>query len=73
MPSEEAEPSGPQPVRVNEVTFDELRGLGMSVTQANRVIAYRDRMGGFDSLDDIDRVPGFPPGLLDDVKKQLED
>jgi DNA uptake protein ComE-like DNA-binding protein len=45
----------------------------MSVTQANRVIAYRDRMGGFASLDDIDRVPGFPPGLLDEIKRQLED
>ena len=45
----------------------------MSVTQANRVIAYRDRMGGFASLEDLDQVPGFPPGFLDDVKGRLED
>ena len=44
----------------------------MSVTQANRVIAYRERLGGYGSLDDLDSVPGFPPGFLAEVKSRVE-
>ena len=34
-------------VSLSEADFDELRGLGMSVTQAKRVIRYREERGGF--------------------------
>jgi DNA uptake protein ComE-like DNA-binding protein len=43
----------------------------MSVTQANRVIAYRERLDGYGSLDDLDTVPGFPRAFLADVKKKM--
>ena len=43
----------------------------MSVTQATRVIAYRERRDGFDSIDDLDQVPGFPKPLLAELKQQL--
>jgi DNA uptake protein ComE-like DNA-binding protein len=43
----------------------------MSVTQATRVIAYRERQDGFDSVDDLDSVPGFPKTFLNDIKDQL--
>ena len=58
-------------VNLNDATFEQLRGMGMSVTQATRVIAYRERQGGFDSIDDIDQVPGFPKAFLADLKSQL--
>ena len=48
-----------------------LRRLGMSVTQATRVIAYRERQGGFESLDDLDAVPGIPKNMLAELKEQL--
>ena len=43
----------------------------MSTTQAKRVILYRDERGGFDSIEELNEVPGFPPGLLDQVKERL--
>jgi DNA uptake protein ComE-like DNA-binding protein len=59
-------------IDVNEATFEQLRQLGMSVTQATRVIAYRERQGGLDSIDDIDGVPGFDKPFLAEVKGRLE-
>ena len=56
---------------VNAASFEELRGLGMSVTQATRVVAYRDRAGGFETVDAMDAVPGFPKDLLAEIKEQL--
>jgi DNA uptake protein ComE-like DNA-binding protein len=43
----------------------------MSVTQATRVIAYRERQSGFSSVDDLDTVPGLPETLLTEIKEQL--
>ena len=43
----------------------------MSVTQATRVIAYRERAEGFKTLDDMDTIPGFDKGFLDELKKRL--
>ena len=52
------------PLDVNKATFEQFRELGMSVTQATRVIAYRERQDGFDSVDDLDAVPGLPKKLI---------
>ena len=58
-------------ISLSDADFNTLRDLGMSVTQAKRVIRYRDERGGFHSVDDLDRVPGFPRNFLDDVKHRL--
>jgi len=58
-------------INVNEATFEQLRDLGMSVTQATRVIAYRERQDGFESLDDLDSVPGFPKAMMAELKESL--
>jgi Translation initiation factor IF-2, N-terminal region/Helix-hairpin-helix motif len=63
-------PDGPT-LSLTSIEFDELRDLGMSVTQAKRVLRYRDERGGFRSLDELDNVPGFPKGFLTDVKRRL--
>jgi DNA uptake protein ComE-like DNA-binding protein len=68
---ENAEPPGPGAVRLSDASFDELRSLGMSVTQAKRVIDYRERLGGFGSIDALDSVPGFPKAFLAQVKSRL--
>jgi DNA uptake protein ComE-like DNA-binding protein len=54
---------------VNEVSFEQLRELGLSVTQSARVIAYRETRGGFDSLDELDEIPGLPK----DARATLKD
>jgi DNA uptake protein ComE-like DNA-binding protein len=58
-------------ISLSEATFDDLRSLGMSVTQAKRVLDYRQRLGGFDSLDDLDFVPGFPKTFLSKIKARV--
>jgi DNA uptake protein ComE-like DNA-binding protein len=50
--------------------FEDLRDLGLSVTQAKRVIRYRDERG-LTSPDELDGVPGFPRTFLDDLKAKL--
>jgi competence protein ComEA len=63
------EPDGP--VDLNEVTYEELRALDLTMTQARRLLAYRDRRGGFSSLSDIDEVPGFPEYVREDLKRRV--
>jgi DNA uptake protein ComE-like DNA-binding protein len=64
-------PGGPMMINLSEATFDDLRSLGMSITQAKRVLDYRERLGGFDSIDDLDFLPGFPKVFLARVKDSL--
>jgi DNA uptake protein ComE-like DNA-binding protein len=59
-------------VSLTSGTFEEYRSLGMSVTQAKRVIAYRERDGGYTTVDDLDRVPGFSQQFLEELKRRLE-
>jgi DNA uptake protein ComE-like DNA-binding protein len=55
---------------LNVVSFEQLRAQNLSVTQATRLLAHRERLGGFTSLDDLDQVPGFPQDLLVDLKSR---
>jgi competence ComEA-like helix-hairpin-helix protein len=56
---------------LGKASFEELREFGMSVTQAKRVIAYRERLGGFGSVDELDQVPGFSKTFLNEIKSRL--
>jgi hypothetical protein len=58
-------------VSLNAATFEQLREHGLSVTQATRVLAYRERLGGYNSVDDLDDVPGFPGDFLEDFKRRV--
>ncbi len=51
-------PSGT--VNLNTASFEELREADLSVTQATRILAYRERFGGYASVEDLEKVPGFP-------------
>ena len=53
------------------MTFEQLRANSLSVTQATRILAYRERMGGFNSVDDLDEVPGFPSDFLAEFKGRV--
>jgi competence protein ComEA len=55
-------------INLNAVTFEELRAQNLSVTQATRLLAHRERLGGFRSVDDLDQVAGFPQDVLADIK-----
>jgi competence ComEA-like helix-hairpin-helix protein len=58
-------------INLNTVTFEQLRANNLSVTQATRILAYRERMGGFNSVDDLDEVPGFPVDFLVEFKTRV--
>jgi DNA uptake protein ComE-like DNA-binding protein len=64
------EPAGDDRTSLATASFEDLRSLGMSVTQSKRVLDYRER-AGFESVDDLDRVPGFPKGFLARMKDSL--
>jgi DNA uptake protein ComE-like DNA-binding protein len=55
-------------LNLNSVTFEQLREQNLSVTQATRLLAHRERLGGFQSVNDLDQVAGFPQDLLEDLK-----
>ena len=57
------------PINLNDATFEQLREHNLSVTQATRVLAYRERLGGYRSVDDLDQVPGFPRDFLAEFKR----
>src|SRR5207245_1944373 len=68
----EAEAVEPVPVPEGAVSlatahFEDLRDLGMSVTQAKRIVRYRDERGLTDP-DELDQVPGFPKDVLAALK-----
>jgi DNA uptake protein ComE-like DNA-binding protein len=67
--SERKAPNGP--IDVNEVTYEELRAMKLTITQSRRLLAYRDRVKRFESLDDLDVLPGFPDTVLERLKHGL--
>ena len=40
------------------------------MTQATRLLAHRERLGRFGSVDDLDQVPGFPQEVLEGIKRR---
>ena len=59
-------------VNVNQATAIELEsGLSLKRSQARAVVAYREKHGGFKSLDDLKRVPGLDAVMLDAKKERI--
>jgi DNA uptake protein ComE-like DNA-binding protein len=58
-------------IDLNVATFEELRSLGLSVTQSARLIAYRDVRGGYESLDELDEIPGLSRQTRSDLGSHL--
>jgi DNA uptake protein ComE-like DNA-binding protein len=53
---------------INEASFDRLCKLGLSVSQAARLIGQRDQRGGFSSIDELDHLRGLPPDMIEMLK-----
>jgi len=67
-----ASPAAPSDaINLNSATFEELREAGLSVTQATRILAYRERFGGYNAVDDLEKVPGFPPDLIESLRNRV--
>jgi hypothetical protein len=58
-----AVPSGPHSLDLNSASYGQLQSMGLSPTQSARLVAARDRLGGFRSMADVDELPGFPSAV----------
>ena len=56
---------------IAEISFADLRRVGLSITQAKRVLRYRDERGELRSADDLERVPGLTDALRERIKHEL--
>ena len=59
-------------VKLSSASFEDLRGLGLSMTQARRVLKLRDR-GALQSPAGLDAVPGLPHKQRALLKLRLRD
>ncbi|MBL90838.1 MAG: hypothetical protein CMH56_03385 [Myxococcales bacterium] len=58
-------------VSINTATVDELDRAGVSRKQAERIVAFRESHGYFESVDELDDVKGIGAGTLDRIKPTL--
>jgi hypothetical protein len=58
-------------INLNQASFAELRSLDLSVTQSHRLLAYRKRIGSYESLEQLDKVPGFPRAVRERLKRRV--
>ena len=58
-------------INLNQASFAELRSLRLSVSQSHRVLAYRRRIGGYQSIEQLDDVPGFPEAVRERLKRRV--
>lgn len=50
----------PRPIDINRASVEELKSLpGVGVRAAERIVAHRDRHGGFASVSELEAVEGF--------------
>ena len=66
----DARPAPGATLTVSGATVEELRALGMSITQAIRVIRYREE-GRLSAWSELDQVPGFPQAFRAELKRKL--
>jgi hypothetical protein len=59
-------------LRLSAATFDDLRALGLSETQSNRVLRHRSD-GNVDSVAGLETVPGIPRATLVELQRHLRD
>ena len=59
-------------LRLSAATFDDLRALGLSETQSNRVLRHRSD-GSVDSVAGLETVPGIPRPTLVELQRHLRD
>ena len=63
---------GPDPICLRSATFEDLRALGLSVTQTSRILTLRHD-GLLPSTAALDEVPGIPRSQLLGLKRRLRD
>ena len=61
--------SDPTPIDLNEASLDDLMMLpGIGRRPAERILAFRDRNGGFRSIDDLFQITEIPRDRLTRIR-----
>ena len=58
-------------VDLNAATVEDLRVIGLSLTQARRVVSRRDREGAYLRVEQLAELPGMPSALLERIEPRL--
>lgn len=67
-----ATPSGGRRVRINSASQEEIETLpGIGPVTARRIIEYREQVGEFQNLADLDQVSGIGPRTLENLQDQV--
>jgi DNA uptake protein ComE-like DNA-binding protein len=56
-------------VNLNAATFEDLRGLGLSVPETVRLLAARERVQRFDSLEELEQIRFLPETALATLRR----
>lgn len=59
-------------INLNTATLDELDTLpGIGASKAADIIAYREKTGPFQAIEDIQNVPGIGPKIFENIRDQI--
>lgn len=65
----ETSPQPQFPISLNSATKEQLESLpGVGSSLAGKIIDYRDGIGGFKSIEELDNVRGIGPALLEKIR-----
>ncbi len=68
----DASTTSPYIINLNTATIDELDTLpGIGKERAKRIIAYREHLGGYTSIDQIKNISGFGDSLFAKIKDRI--
>ncbi len=71
-PARRAAKDEEEPININTASLIELENLpGVGFIQAQNILAYRDAHGPFERVEDLAKVPGFNPEVLDEIRERL--
>lgn len=59
-------------ININTADLSQLIEAGFTPLQAQKILQHREAEGPFSSVDDLYKVPGIPPEVIDSIKDRLE-
>lgn len=72
MLQRQQEQDNQQGINLNTATKEQLTSLsGIGEARAEDIIAYREKAGGFSSVEDLMKVPGIKEGVFQKIKDQI--